>query len=197
MISCRGRGFSTGRRSSAIWASALTPRRRVPRAPGASHVSTRATPYVFLRSCQQCGRSMPLPRIHHLCPSTNFFQKCPSYPEVFAVPATVEDVVVEQVMKFRAHGRLPVVSYIHPVSKVGETILFFGLPGSWYPLAVLTDNLSLARRCLSFAGRSRRAASAMRMSSFCATSATRATAKRRLSWTLALNPRPRPCAAQR
>ena len=44
--------------------------------------------------------------------------KCPSYPEVFAVPATLEDEVVEQVIKFRAHGRLPVASYIHPVSRV-------------------------------------------------------------------------------
>lgn len=44
---------------------------------------------------------------------------CESYPTLLAVPATVDDTVVELAAKYRQHGRVPIVTYINPRSKVG------------------------------------------------------------------------------
>jgi myotubularin-related protein 1/2 len=44
------------------------------------------------------------------------YQVCDSYPTVWAVPKTASDELLKQVATFRSRGRLPVLSWIHPIS---------------------------------------------------------------------------------
>lgn len=44
------------------------------------------------------------------------YELCPTYPDVFYVPASISDDDVREVAKFRSKQRLPVLSWIHPAS---------------------------------------------------------------------------------
>eukprot|EP01043_Picozoa_sp_COSAG02_P006595 COSAG02_NODE_189_length_30109_cov_71.135855_8_plen_1727_part_00 len=44
------------------------------------------------------------------------YELCPTYPDVFYVPASINDADVQEVAKFRSKQRLPVLSWIHPTS---------------------------------------------------------------------------------
>ena len=45
--------------------------------------------------------------------ANNLYELCPSYPNRFVVPATVEDKQLQEVAKFRSRGRIPMLVYIH------------------------------------------------------------------------------------
>ena len=41
------------------------------------------------------------------------YQICPTYPSTFATPSTITDTVLKHAARFRAKGRLPILSWAH------------------------------------------------------------------------------------
>ncbi|XP_026467361.1 myotubularin-related protein 2-like [Ctenocephalides felis] len=49
------------------------------------------------------------------------YEICDSYPSVWAVPVSCTDDDLRAVAAFRSRGRLPVLSWIHPISQASIT----------------------------------------------------------------------------
>ena len=58
------------------------------------------------------------PPLYRVSTVNDNFALCPSYSSEVIVPAAVDDSLLERAARFRAGGRFPVLSYLHPVGMV-------------------------------------------------------------------------------
>ena len=52
-----------------------------------------------------------------ICTLNEGYELCPTYPKVLVVPSSANRTLIEGCAKFRAKGRLPVLTFLHPDSK--------------------------------------------------------------------------------
>ena len=69
------------------------------------------------------------PPLYRVSSVNSKFALCPSYSSEVIVPAAVDDSLLARAARFRAGGRFPVLSYLHPVGMVLHVSV-------WFPLSV-------------------------------------------------------------
>src|SRR4051812_47977968 len=52
------------------------------------------------------------------------YQLCPSYPTEWVVPSTISDADLCEIAKFRSHGRVPILTYMHDGTHKVTFLLF-------------------------------------------------------------------------